>query len=213
MLTRVSSKPELALPVVHVVDDDGDLRQSLAFLLESVRIRTLLHPSARSFLDALHPDEPGIVILDVRMPGLSGFQVQEELARIGYPAPVIFCSAHGDIPMSVRALRAGAVDFLEKPYEPQRMLEIIQAQLPVAQRAFEAHWRRVEVARQVEALTARERDVLRLVIEGHQSQRIAQELGTSVKTIDVHRAHIKNKTGADSIAAFVRDVLQHRVPV
>jgi len=200
-------------PVVHIVDDDEDLRQSLVFLLESVGIEACTYPDATAFLTEFDPDEPAVVIVDMRMPGISGFQLQERLADRDYPAPIVFCSAHGDIPMSVRALRHGAVDFLEKPYEPQRMLEVVQAQLREAQRRFADHAERRAVRRRLDTLTPREREVLRLVVDGLPSQLIASRLGTSVKTIDVHRARIKAKTGADSLAALVRDVLLHRVTV
>ncbi|MCT2582011.1 response regulator transcription factor [Actinophytocola gossypii] len=199
--------------VVHIVDDDEDLRQSLVFLLESVGIEAFTYPDAATFLAELDPDEPAVVIVDVRMPGVSGFQLQEQLGWRDYPAPIVFCSAHGDIPMSVRALRQGAVDFLEKPYEPQRMLEVVQAQLREAHRRFADQAERRAVLRRLDTLTQREREVLRLVVDGLPSQHIARELGASVKTIDVHRARIKAKTGADSLGALVRDVLVHQVTV
>lgn len=207
--------PELAPPtsVVHIVDDDEDLRQSLVFLLESVGIQALTYPDAASFLAEFDPEETAVVIVDVRMPGISGFQLQERLRQLGYPAPVVFCSAHGDIPMSVRALTQGAVDFLEKPYEPQRMLEVVQEQLRAAGPRFAEHAHRQEVLRRLDTLTRREREVLRLVIDGLPSQVIARTLGTSVKTIDVHRARIKAKTDADSLGALVRDILVHRIAV
>jgi two-component system response regulator FixJ len=200
-------------PVVHIVDDDEDLRQSLMYLLESVGIQALTYPDATSFLTEFDPAEPAVVIVDVRMPGVSGFQLQERLRERDYPAPVIFCSAHGDIPMSVRAMTQGAVDFLEKPYEPQRMLEVVQDQLREAHRLFAEHTHRYEVHRRLDALTQREREVLRLVIDGLPSQVIARRLGTSVKTVDVHRARIKAKTAAESLGALVRDILLHRVTV
>lgn len=200
-------------PVVHVVDDDEDLRQSLAFLLQSVGIEALTYATATSFLDEVDFDEAGVVIVDVRMPGLSGFQLQEQLNQRDYPAPIIFCSAHGDIPMSVRALRAGAVDFLEKPYEPQRMLEVVQEHLQVAARLFAERADRLRVRSRLQTLTPRERDVLRHVIEGRSSQQIASRLGTSVKTVDVHRARIKAKTEAESLGTLVRDILASRVTV
>jgi two-component system, LuxR family, response regulator FixJ len=209
----VSADPARPSAVVHVVDDDEDLRQSLAFLLGSVGIHALTYPDAASFLAEFDPRETAVVVVDVRMPGMSGFQLQEELLRLDCPAPVVFCSAHGDIPMSVRALTQGAVDFLEKPYEPQRMLEVVQAQLLEAGRRFAEHTERQEVLRRLDALTQREREVLRLVIDGLPSQVIARKLGTSVKTIDVHRARIKAKTDADSLGTLVRDVLVHRVAV
>lgn len=200
-------------PVVHIVDDDEDLRQSLRFLLASVGILALDYPDAPTFLAEFDPDEPAVVIVDVRMPGMSGFGLQEELAAREYPAPVIFCSAHGDIPMSVRALSQGAVDFLEKPYEAQRILEVVQKQQAEARERFAAHRARTEVRARLDALTQREREVLRLVINGMASQAVASRLGASVKTIDVHRARIKAKTGSESLGALVRDILLHRVEV
>ncbi|MCX5446403.1 response regulator transcription factor [Streptomyces nigrescens] len=207
-MTFPGTRPD---PVVHVVDDDEDLRQSLVFLLESVGIQALTYPDARTFLDEFDPGEPAVVIVDVRMPGVGGFGVQERLAELGYPAPVVFCSAHGDIPMSVRALTAGAVDFLEKPYQPQRMVEVVQAQLVEARRRFAEHAERRTLGARLETLTRREREVLRLVVDGLPSQAIAHRLGTSVKTVDVHRARIKAKTRADSLGTLIRDILTHRV--
>jgi FixJ family two-component response regulator len=208
-----SSEPTTASPLVHIVDDDHDLRQSLVFLFESVGIQTLAYPDVATFMTEYNPAEPAVLIVDVRMPGLSGFQLQERLLEFGYPAPIIFCSAHGDIAMSVRALHRGAVNFLEKPYEPQQMLDVVQEQLQDAQRRFSEHARRRAVRERVELLTRREREVLRLVIDGLPSQLIARRLGTSVKTVDVHRARIKAKTGAESLGTLVRDVLQHQIPL
>jgi two-component system, LuxR family, response regulator FixJ len=207
------SMPEVGAVVVHIVDDDDGLRQSLRYLLASVGIEALDYPDAPTFLAEFDPTEPAVVIVDVRMPGMSGFQLQEELDRRGYPAPMIFCSAHGDIPMSVRAMSRGAVDFLEKPYDPQRILEVVQHQQTCARQRFDAHTARREVERRVAGLTQREREVLRLVIEGMASQAVARKLGTSVKTIDVHRARIKAKTGADSLTALMRDILSYGVEV
>ena len=209
-MTGTSDSP---VPVVHIVDDDGDLRQSLRFLLASVGIEALDYPDAATFLAEFDPAEPAVVIVDVRMPGMSGLQLQEKLAGRGYPAPMIFCSAHGDIPMSVRAMSGGAVDFLEKPYEPQRILEVVQQQQGLARERFTTDIERRDVLRRLGELTQREREVLRLVIEGMASQTVARRLGTSVKTVDVHRARIKAKTGADSLGALVRDILTHRVEV
>ncbi|WP_232666585.1 response regulator transcription factor [Pseudonocardia sp. TRM90224] len=204
---------EVGETVVHIVDDDDDLRQSLRYLLASVGIQALDYPDAPTFLAEFDPAEPAVVIVDVRMPGMSGFQLQEELERRGYPAPMIFCSAHGDIPMSVRAMAGGAVDFLEKPYDPQRILEVVQHQQAQARQRFVADSERRAVEHRIAGLTQREREVLRLVIEGKASQAVARKLGTSVKTIDVHRARIKAKTGVDSLAVLVRDVLTYGVEV
>lgn len=200
-------------PVAHIVDDDDDLRRSLAFLLSSVGIRALTYPDAAGFLEGFDPEQPAVVIVDVRMPGMNGFQLQERLVELGYPAPVIFCSAHGDIPMSVRAMSKGAVDFLEKPYEPQLMIDIVQQQLAESRRLFAAHAARRAVQQRVDGLTQREREVLRHVIDGLPSQVVARRLGTSVKTVDVHRARIKAKTGSDSLGELIRDILVNDVEV
>ncbi|MFJ8914446.1 response regulator transcription factor [Amycolatopsis sp. NPDC102389] len=213
MVTTDSASGGEKSPVVYIVDDDEAIRQSLVFLLESVGIQALVYPDGPTFLEEFDPDEPSVLIIDVRMPGLSGLQLQEKLVAREFPAPVIFCSAHGDIPMSVRALRLGAVDFLEKPYEPQRMLEVVQAQLVIASERFSEAACRKAVTERIATLTPREREVLRLVIDGLPSQLIARQLGTSVKTVDVHRARIKAKTEADSLGTLVRDVLQHQVTV
>ena len=203
----MTSPDPVAQPVVHIVDDDEDLRQSLVFLFESVGMEALTYPDAASFLDEFDPDEPAVVIVDVRMPGMNGFQLQQHLVERDYPAPMIFCSAHGDIPMSVRALTNGAVDFLEKPYDHQRMIDVVQTQLERARDCFEQSRDRRLLATRLETLTARERQVLALVIRGLSSRAIARELGASAKTVDVHRARIKAKTEAETLGVLVRDIL------
>lgn len=198
---------------MYIVDDDSDVRDSLVWLLKSVGITAHAYAGPDEFLGALDPDVPGCLIVDVRMPRVSGFQLQERLNALDLPLPVVFCSAHGDIRMSVRALQQGAVDFIEKPYDPQQMIEVVQSNLATASRRYAARSRRREVEHRVERLTPREREILRLVIEGLPSQNIARRLGTSVKTVDVHRARIKSKTDADSIATLVRDILLNDVSV
>lgn len=203
----------MAEPVVQIVDDDEDLRRSLVFLFESVGIEALTYPDAAAFLAEYDPELPAVLVVDVRMPGMSGIDLMDRLVASGYPAPVIFCSAHGDIPMSVRAMRGGAVDFLEKPYRPQAMLEAVQEQLRAAAVRFADHARRACARALIDALTPREREVLRLVVEGLPSQLIARRIGSSVKTVDVHRARIKAKTGAESLGALVHDVLRYQIAV
>lgn len=198
---------------VYIVDDDEDVRESLIWLLDSVGIAADGFADADSFFAALDPDQPACLILDVRMPRVSGFQLQERLNELDIPIPTIFCSGHGDIQMSVRALQQGAVDFLEKPYEPQQMIEIVQVNLARADQQFAERDRRREVEQRVESLTPREREILRLVIDGLPSQNIARKIGASVKTVDVHRARIKAKTDADSLATLVRDILQTGIEV
>jgi len=146
--------------------------------------------------------------VDVRMPEISGFGVQEMLNEAGAALPVVFVSAHGDIRMSVRALQNGAVDFLEKPYDPQHMLDVVQAAQRTARERFDELAQRRDLLRRLDSLTSREREVLDLVVDSVPSKQIAGRLGISTKTVDVHRTRIREKTGAQSIATLVRDVLR-----
>lgn len=209
MTCDTGARPVERDAVVYVIDDDDDLRHSLCWLLEGVGISALDFGDAEAFFETFDPDTPACVIVDVRMPHVSGFQIQERLRTESPPAKVIFCSAHGDIAMSVRAMQQGAVTFLEKPYDSQQMIDVVQETLESALRSFTAHQRRLVVEHRISALTAREREVLRLVVEGLSSQNIARRLGTSVKTIDVHRGRIKAKSRADSIGTLVHDILQN----
>jgi FixJ family two-component response regulator len=200
------SAPSLA-PIVYIVDDDNGMRTSLAWLLESVGVKSAGFVSANEFLSAFDPGVPACLVLDVRMPEQSGFDVQAELNRQGATLPIIFVSGHGDIPMSVRALQNGAIDFVEKPYNSQQMLDRVQRALKLAMQRHAANQKQRELKKRLESLTAREKEVLRGVIDGKGSKRIASDLSISVKTVDVHRASIKDKLGAASIAMLVRDVM------
>ncbi|NIF55999.1 response regulator [Burkholderia sp. Ax-1724] len=197
-----------ATPLVYIVDDDNGMRTSLAWLLESVGIRSQGFVSAADFLNAFDVNVPACLVLDVRMPEASGFDVQDALNRRGATLPIIFVSGHGDIPMSVRALQQGAIDFVEKPYNSQQMLERVQRALKLASQRHVKDVRQRELRERLDSLTAREKEVLRGLIEGKPSKVISTELSISVKTVDVHRASIKEKLGAASIATLVRDVLQ-----
>lgn len=199
--------------LVYIVDDDQELCASLAWLLESVSIQSRSFYDVASFLAEYDPDIPSCLVLDVRMPKAGGFQLQETMNQIASPIPIIFVSAHGDIRMSVKALRQGAVNFLEKPYDPQHILDVVQETLELASVRFESSRGRREIEQRIASLTPREREILALVIDGLPSQNIARKLGTSVKTVDVHRTRIKAKTGADSIATLVRDILQNNVTI
>ncbi|TKC88281.1 response regulator transcription factor [Trinickia terrae] len=191
--------------IVYIVDDDNGLRTSLSWLLESVGIASKGFATASAFLDAFDEKNPACLVLDVRMPETSGFEVQAELNKRGSTLPIIFVSGHGDIPMSVRALQNGAIDFVEKPYNSQQMLERIQRALKLATQRHAAGMRRRELQQRIESLTTREREVLMQVLDGKGSKKIASDLGISVKTVDVHRASIKEKLGVTSIAELVRD--------
>ncbi|WP_153135643.1 response regulator transcription factor [Paraburkholderia agricolaris] len=194
-------------PIVYIVDDDNGMRTSLAWLLESVGVKSAGFANASEFLSAFDPGVPACLVLDVRMPQQSGFDVQAELNRQGATLPIIFVSGHGDIPMSVRALQNGAIDFVEKPYNSQQMLDRVQRALKLAESRHAADQKQRELRKRLESLTAREKEVLRGVIDGKGSKRIASDLSISVKTVDVHRASIKDKLGAASIAMLVRDVM------
>jgi len=194
-------------PIVYIVDDDKDLRTSLAWLLESVSVKAQCFAGAEEFLAHYDPRQPACLVLDVRMPQTSGFQLQEILNRRGSTLPTIFVSAHGDIPMSVTAMKNGALDFVEKPYNPQQMIDRIQAALKTAVQAQADQEQREHLQGKLALLTSREREVLMLVVDGKASKVIARELNISVKTVDVHRTKIKEKMGVTSIAMLVREVL------
>lgn len=195
--------------VVYVVDDDPGLLESVTWLLGSIGIQPVVYDAADTFLSEYDGGHPACLVLDVRMPRMSGTKLQEELAAFAPHVAIIFVSAHGDIKMSVRTMQQGAVHFLEKPYEPQQLLDVVQAAVVMAEERFAEHRARREVQAKVDSLTPREREILRLVVEGLPSQNIARKLGMSVKTVDVHRARIKSKTDADSINTLVRDVLRY----
>ncbi|NGO48784.1 response regulator transcription factor [Streptomyces ureilyticus] len=194
--------------VVYVLDDDEQLCQSLAWLLDSVHINTECFTDADSFLAAFDPGRPACLVLDVRMPHKGGFQVQEFLNTSDAVLPVVFVSAHGDIRMSVRALQRGALDFLEKPYDPQHVLEVVQNALGLARKRYAEQAERRAVLARLAALSQREREILRLVIAGQPSKSIARQLDISLKTVDAHRARIREKTAAESLGALIGDMLR-----
>ncbi|WP_371367449.1 response regulator transcription factor [Pseudomonas sp. QL9] len=199
-------------PIVYIVDDDKDLRTSLAWLLESVSIQAQCFAGAEEFLAQYDPNLAACLVLDVRMPETSGFQLQAMLNERGAALPIIFVSAHGDIPMSVQAMKNGALDFVEKPYNPQQMLERIQAALKAAVQVQAGAEQKRQLQQRLDLLTGREREVLGMVVDGKASKVIARELNISVKTVDVHRTKIKEKMGVSSIALLVREVLDLGAP-
>lgn len=198
---------------VYVVDDDPELCESVRWLLASVGIEVTAFNLADDFLAAYDGSHPACLILDVRMPRMSGPRLQEVLAEIAPHVQIIFVSAHGDVRLSVKTMRQGALSFLEKPYDSQDLLDTIEAGLALAREVYDQHHNRQVVQERVASLTPREREILGLVVEGLPSQNIARKLGTSVKTVDVHRARIRSKTHAESINTLVRDILRFGVTI
>jgi len=199
---------------VYIVDDDNELRASLVWLLETVSVQAESFASAKEFLAAYDPNRPACLVLDVRMPETGGFQLQQMLNNQGATLPIIFVSAHGDIPMSVKALQNGAIDFVEKPYNPQQMLERIQGALQQAIQLHDSEEQRKKIRAKLSKLTEREREILCRVLDGKASKVIADELHISVKTVDVHRTKIREKLGVVSTATLVREVMEvwHKAP-
>lgn len=206
-----ASTTEPADAVVYVVDDDHELLESVSWLLGSIGIEPVTLDSADGFLETYHGDHPACLMLDVRMPRMSGIRLQEVLNEQFPHVVIIFVSAHGDIKMSVQTMQRGAVNFLAKPYDPQALLDAVQSGITEAEDRYRSHRARWAVVEKLATLTAREREILRLVVEGLPSQQIARRLGMSVKTVDVHRARIKSKTDAESINTLVRDILRYDV--
>ena len=190
--------------IVYVVDDDPAVLRSTERLLRSLGFRVLSFASAKEFLDHPRPDAPACLLLDVRLPGLSGLDLQHELNRSGVDIPIIFMTGHGDIPMTVRAMKAGAFEFLTKPVRKQALIDAIRVALD-RDRASHAERDEARTLRErYEQLTPREREVLALVVAGLLNKQIAGELATTERTIKFHRAHIMQKMGAESLAALVR---------
>jgi FixJ family two-component response regulator len=190
--------------IVFVIDDDPSMRRSLESLLRSVGHEVRLFASAPEFMRAARPDVPGCLVLDVRLPGMSGLAFQEELAKAGTPLPIIFITGHGDVPMSVRAMKAGAAEFLTKPFDDQVLLDAIHAALERdrARRRDEAS--QATLRARHAGLTDRERQVMSHVVAGWVNKRIAGELGLSVVTVKVHRGQVMRKMQAKSVAELVR---------
>ena len=191
-------------PTVYVVDDDETFRRSLRWLLESVGLAVATYATAGEFLGAYRAGDPGCLVLDVRMPGMSGLQLQDEARARGLRLPIVFLTAHGDVPMAVAAVQKGAVDFVQKPYNDQRLLDVVQAALQRDADARAAGERQRRTAALVAAMTPREREVMSGVVAGKTNKAIAEGLGVAVKTVEAHRARVMEKMGASSLAELVR---------
>ena len=191
-------------PIVFVVDDDASMRQALARLLQSVQLRVEVLASPQEFLQSERSNVPSCLVLDVRLPGLSGLDFQAELARADVRIPIVFITGHGDIPMSVRAMKAGAVDFLAKPFRDQDLLDAVTAAIQRDQKRREHENAMTDLRAHFSSLTPREREIMALVASGLMSKQIAAEVGLSEITVKVHRSHLMKKMGARSVADLVR---------
>jgi FixJ family two-component response regulator len=194
-------------PVIFVVDDDQAMRTSLKWLIESTGMQVRTFDSADAFLAAYYPGCAGCLLLDVRMPGMSGLELQNYMAREGYRLPVIIITGHGDVGMAVKAMKAGAADFIEKPFHDEDLLGSIRNALELDQRRRVTQTNRVEIAARLAELTPREHEIMGMVTEGKSNKEMAAALGVSTKTVEAHRARVMEKMRAESLAELVRMAL------
>ena len=197
-------------PTVFIVDDDQAVARSLAWLIGSVQLKVEIFASAQAFLDGYDGAKSGCLVLDVRMPGLSGLELQERLAAQRIRVPIIFITGHGDVQMAVRAVQAGAFDFVEKPFNDQDLLDRIQRAIVLDAELREKEAQRAQLRTLFASLTPREREVLDLVVEGMSNKAIANSLGLSAKTVEVHRAKVMDKMHARSVSDLVKLAIQNQ---
>ena len=191
-------------PTVFIIDDDPQVRASIAGLLKSVGLRSEIFGTAQEFLDSTRPDGHSCLVLDVRLPGMNGLDVQRALAEKGVPIPIVFITGHGDIPMTVRAMKAGAVDFLAKPFRDQDLLDAVAAAIQRDEKRREHEHMITELKAHFQLLTPREREIMAFVASGLMSKQIAAKFELSEITVKVHRSHLMKKMGARSVADLVR---------
>ncbi len=203
----MNTTPNPPEQTIHIVDDDEALRDSLVWLLESEGHQAATYASAEDFLAAWSPEMRGCLLLDVRMPGMSGLELFEKLVARHNTLPVAFITGHGDVPMAVAALKRGAVDFIEKPFNDRGMLKLIEQCLASDRRQHTQRRQNAETARRLRLLTSREREVLDLIVAGRLNKQIADDLGISIKTVEVHRARVMEKMNVPSLAELVQQVM------
>ena len=189
---------------VYIVDDDDGMRRALSLLLNTVGYKTAAFASPKEFLDKFKADTAGCLVLDIRMPGMSGLELQQHLNRMGSMLPVIFITGHGDVPMAVQAMKEGAFEFVQKPFRDQDLLDRINHALQQDKESRDTLARRADVFQHFESLTPREKQVLALVVDGAANKVIAIDLGLSERTVEIHRAKVMEKMGARSVAHLVK---------
>lgn len=205
MKTKTKTPPE---STVFLVDDDEAVRDSLQWLMRSIGLSCETFPSAQTFLDAYRDERPGCLILDIRMPGMSGLELQERLNRDGVLLPIIVITGHGDVPIAVRALKAGAVDFIQKPFNDQELLDRVQQAITLDRERRRKAGREANARSRLARLTPREQEVLDLVVAGASNKVMAERLGVSQKTIEAHRAKVMDKLEARSVSDLVRIAIE-----
>lgn len=194
-------------PVIHVIDDDEAVRESLSFLLETAHFEVRVYESALRFLDALPHAQPGCIITDVRMPGISGLELLRQLTNLKTTFAVIVITGHGDVPLAVEAMKLGAVDFLEKPFDDDALITAVRLALSRRERNREHDTEKLEIHGRVAALSNRERQVLEGLVAGHPNKTIAFDLGISPRTVEIYRANLMTKMHASSLSDLVRMAL------
>lgn len=194
--------------VVYVVDDDAELRQSLTWLLKSVGLEVRTFASGREFLDGYDPGRPGCVLLDLRMPQMGGLELQEHLLAREFACPIIIITGYAEVPAAVRAMKAGAVDFIEKPFSDQTLVERVQRAIERAVEAHQERQRRRSLSARLGRLTPRETQVMHYVVDGLANKQVAARLGLSERTVEIHRAQVMRKLEVESVADLVRVALQ-----
>jgi len=192
---------------VYIVDDDEAVRDSLRWLLEANTYRVKAFASAEAFLVEYRDDQPGVLIVDVRMPGMSGLQLQEELLARNSPMPVVFITGHGDVPMAVNTMKKGAMDFIQKPFKEEELLGLVERMLDEARDSFADYQQAASRDALLSKLTGREAQVLERIVAGRLNKQIADDLGISIKTVEAHRANIMEKLNANTVADLLKIAL------